>query len=97
MLTSWEKISNQEPPSTLVVVHSSQNEFHDRYIVTDGAGLSLGTSLNGLGNRESFITVLNPDDVKHVEITYISPKLRIEQDFAQIVYFELEDSKSFFR
>jgi len=55
MLTSWGKISNQEPPSTLVVIHSSQNEFHDRYIVTDGAGLSLGTSLNGLGNKESFI------------------------------------------
>ncbi len=91
MLTSWKKISDQEPPSTLVVIHSSQNEFHDRYIVTDGAGLSLGTSLNGLGNKESFITVLNPDDVKHVEATYISPKLRIEQDFSQIIYFELED------
>lgn len=91
MLTSWEKISNQEPPSTLVVIHSSQNEFHDRFIVTDGAGLSLGTSLNGLGNKESFITVLNPDDVKHVETTYISPKLRIEQDFSQIIYFELEE------
>lgn len=91
MLSSWEKISNQDPPSTFVVIHSSQNEFHDRYIVTNGAGLSLGTSLNGLGNKESFITVLNPDDVKHVETTYISPKLRIEQDFSQIIYFELEE------
>jgi hypothetical protein len=95
-LTAWQKISNQTPPPTLVVIHGSvyegdRDSFHDRYIITEGAGISIGTSLNGLGNQESLITVLNTDDVKYVEATYITPKLSIDQLFAQIIYFELEE------
>lgn len=95
LLASWEKISNQTYPPTFVVIHSSiyegdKDKFHDRYIVTDGGGISIGTSLNGLGKQESFITVLNLDDVKYVEATYITPKLSIDQFFSQVIYFELD-------
>ena len=73
------------------VYEGTKDEFHDRYIITAGAGISIGTSLDGLGNKESFITILNPDDVKYVYATYIAPKLSIEQLFSQVIYFELGD------
>lgn len=96
LLTSWGKISNQTYPPTFVVIHSTvyegdKDKFHDRYIVTDGGGISIGTSLDGLGNKEFFITVLNPDDVKYVEATYIAPKLSIDRFFSQVIYFELDE------
>ena len=96
LLAAWKKISNQSPPSTFVVIHGSvyeadQDEFHDRYILTEGAGLSIGTSLNGLGNKELFITILKPDDVEYVAATYTAPKLSIEQIFSQVIYFELDE------
>jgi hypothetical protein len=96
LLTAWGKISNQSCPPTFVVIHSSvyegdKDKFHDRYIITDGGGVSIGTSLNGLGKQESFITILNPDDVKYVEATYINPKLSIDQFFSQVIYFELDE------
>jgi hypothetical protein len=91
---AWRQLSSQEMPPTLVVVHEtvfdgSQDDFHDRYLVTDGGGLSLGTSLNGLGNQESFITVLGPDDAADVEARYIAPKLALEHLFARVIFFEL--------
>lgn len=96
LLASWEKISNQTYPPTFVVIHSSvyegdKDKFHDRYILTDGGGISIGTSLDGLGNKEFFITVLNLDDVKYVEATYIAPKLSIDRFFSQVIYFELDE------
>ncbi len=96
LLTAWGKISNQSCPPTFVVIHSSvyegdKDKFHDRYIITDGGGISIGTSLNGLGKQESFITILNPDDVKYVEATYMNPKLSIDQFFPQVIYFELDE------
>jgi hypothetical protein len=93
--SSWADISNQSPPATLIVIHGvifdeEKDDFHDRYIITDKAGLSIGTSLNGLGNKEFFITILTPDDVRYVSDTYIDPKLRIDEFFSSVIYFELD-------
>lgn len=91
---AWRDISNQQPPPTLVVVHStifgSEEDFHDRYITTADGGLSIGTSLNGLGSKEFFITVLTQDDVQAVDEIYISPKLDIQKHFSKTLYFEIE-------
>ncbi len=96
LISAWNKISNQSHPPTFFVIHNSvyegdRDKFHDRYIVTNGGGISIGTSLNGFGKQESFITVLNPDDVKYVEATYIIPKLSVDQFFPQVIYFELDE------
>lgn len=94
MSSAWSSISKQSPPPTFVVIHDSvygaQDEFHDRYIITANAGLSLGTSLNGFGNKEFFITVLATQDAEHVSTTYIEPKLNIQQQFSKVIYFEIE-------
>ncbi|MDO9086015.1 MAG: hypothetical protein Q7U53_07410 [Anaerolineaceae bacterium] len=93
---AWLEISSQNPPSTLVVVHGSifanmdVDKFHDRYIITDKGGLSLGTSLNGFGKKEFFITVLSTEDSNYVSETYIDPKLQINEFFSKVVYFELQ-------
>src|SRR5690606_10093736 len=63
-LRAWDKISSQPPiDSTIKIVwdkNSNECPFHDRwYIAGDGKScLHLGTSLNGLGNRESQIIEL---------------------------------------
>jgi hypothetical protein len=93
---AWKEISDQTPPPTFIVVHgivyeTEQNdEFHDRYIITKNAGLSIGTSLNGLGNKEFFISTLPLEDVKFVSEIYIDPKLKIQDYFSKVIYFELE-------
>ena len=93
---AWIEKSHQTPPPTLVVVHDSiygstdQDQFHDRYIVTKGSGLSIGTSLNGLGNKEFFVSVLTEDDASYVEFKYIDPKLNLQEHFSKTVYFEID-------
>lgn len=94
LTTAWDGISDQSCPPTFVVIHNSvyegdKDKFHDRYIVTDGGGISIGTSLNGLGKQESFITILKPDDAKYVEDLYITPKLSVDKFFSRVIYFEL--------
>ncbi|HJZ06393.1 MAG TPA: hypothetical protein VJ327_11185, partial [Patescibacteria group bacterium] len=62
---AWNELSNQAPPATLVVLHETifdtaeKDDFHDRYLITKEAGLSIGTSLNGFGNQEFLITILS--------------------------------------
>ena len=94
MSQAWSSISRQSPPPTIIVIHDSvygaQDEFHDRYIITEKAGLSLGTSFNSFGNKEFFITALAPQDVEYVNTSYIEPKLNIQQQFSKIIYFEIE-------
>ncbi len=89
----WNEISSQAPPATFFVIHNSiyddKDGFHDRYITTKDAGLSIGTSLNGFGNKEFFISVLTSDDVHYVNDTYINPKLNIQDFFSKVIYFDL--------
>lgn len=93
---SWADMSNQSPPPVLVVIHryiygsEETDAFHDRYITTANSGLSLGTSLNGFGNKEFIITVLGYEDTKHIDEVYIDPKLDIQKLFSKIIYFEID-------
>jgi hypothetical protein len=49
----WRQHSMQSPPETQVVVASlegsHESPIHDRWMITKGAGLRLGTSFNGFG------------------------------------------------
>jgi hypothetical protein len=59
----WKQISDQSPPQTeIIVVGNRQGELpiHDRWWLTRGKGLRVGTSFNTLGSRrESEISILS--------------------------------------
>lgn len=52
---------NKEYGGKLEVRIAAQKDLHDRYIIHDDGLLLLGTSLNGLGKKQSFIVALGPD------------------------------------
>jgi len=52
---------NNEHGGVLEVRVASQKDLHDRYIVHDDGLLLLGTSLNGLGRKQSFVVALGLD------------------------------------
>ena len=49
--------------------------MHERYIITDKAGLLLGTSLSGLGRKDTYIRPLDADEASGVEQKVIDPLL----------------------
>jgi hypothetical protein len=52
---------NREHGGILNVRVASQKVLHDRYIIHDDGMLLLGTSLNGLGLKQSFVVSLGED------------------------------------
>lgn len=70
---SWEKISSESPLSTTIKIiwdkTSLECPFHDRwYVAGEGEScLYIGTSLNGLGKRESQIVELSRDQILDVK------------------------------
>lgn len=61
------KVSDQEPPPVeFICVGMGENDvapFHDRFWLGEISGLRLGTSYNGLGNRDSEICFMSEDEV----------------------------------
>ena len=70
---SWRCLCDQSPPYTEIFVVGSEKTgdapFHDRWILSKSMGLSLGTSLNSLGNKDSAIRVLGSAEVMQVHST----------------------------
>jgi hypothetical protein len=64
----WKQISDQSAPQTdIVVVGNRQGELpiHDRWWLTQGKGLRVGTSFNALGSqKESEISVLSDTEAQ---------------------------------
>lgn len=52
--------------------------MHSRYVITEGGGVSLGTSINGLGSRDTEINVFEPDEAAQVEMKFIDPWLGLQ-------------------
>ena len=62
--TGWQQISDQNPPKAEIVVvgleESGKSPIHDRSILTEQSGISLGTSWNSIGSlQDSTIKVLS--------------------------------------
>jgi hypothetical protein len=53
------------------VGNSGESPIHDRWIVTDGSGMEIGTSLNSLGGatakKECKISVFTPEELRRCE------------------------------
>ncbi len=67
----WRRISDQSPPQNEIVVvgtPSGDLPIHDRWWLTRGRGLRLGTSFNSIGGKkESEISVLTEPEARQLE------------------------------
>lgn len=64
-LEHWNRLMQQDPPETEIVAIGSDGDekilIHDRWILTKGAGLRIGTSFNSLGHGKlSEISEMEP-------------------------------------
>ncbi len=71
-LEQWRRISDQEPPDTEVVIvgteSSGKSPIHDRWWLTQGGGLKIGTSFNSLGiTQDSTITRISNTESEMLE------------------------------
>jgi hypothetical protein len=65
--SSWCRLYDQGAPDTEIAIiggeRTKDSPIHDRWIVSDGAGLRLGTSLNSLGvTKDSEISEMSAPD-----------------------------------
>ena len=92
VLEKWKEISKQDPPNTLIIINNTifgNDEIHDRFLLTEESGLSIGSSLNGFGKKEFTITILSKPEVDYIS-SEINPKLRIDTNFSEVIFFDLE-------
>jgi hypothetical protein len=64
---SWRRLYDQNAPNVEIAIiggeRTKDSPIHDRWIVTNGIGLRLGTSLNSLGvTKDSEISEMSPED-----------------------------------
>jgi hypothetical protein len=81
----YRRVTNHSIPKTQIVIvpNKLKEQFHDRAIITEGAGLDIGNSLNGLGKKRSKITVLNSEDAASLEKQYIDDMMNQATWFMQ--------------
>lgn len=75
---AWKDLSESNPPWTHIVVvgtKSGGSPIHSRFILAEGVGLNLGTSLSGLGAKETDIRELNPEEVAKIASEFVDPLL----------------------
>jgi hypothetical protein len=73
---SWMRVCDQAPPETHIYVFYTNNgktPLHDRFILSDSGGLSLGTSFNGFGSKNFSIQVLDINKKRKFETEFIIP------------------------
>lgn len=76
---AWATISDPLPSQTRIhiigTVSSGLGPMKQRFIIADGAGLELGTSISGLGAKDASIRQLGPDEASAIENEFINPLL----------------------
>ena len=75
---AWSNLSKQPPPWTQITIigtKSGDSPLHGRYIITEGKGLVLGTSIGGLGLKDSDLRVLEADEASQIETQFVNPQL----------------------
>jgi hypothetical protein len=92
--THWHvHISDQDPPDTEITIAGTKSSgdlpIHDRWWLTNGGGIRLGTSFNSLGiNKSSEITVLSPEEAELLEeeINQYLHREKIEHNGEKLFY-----------
>ncbi|MDH4186488.1 MAG: hypothetical protein OEV08_05795, partial [Nitrospira sp.] len=75
---AWSRMSDSNPPWTQIVIvgtRSGDSPIHNRYILTEGKGLNLGTSIGGLGNKDSDLRVLDKSETDLIASKFVDPLL----------------------
>lgn len=94
----WKKICEQAPPKTeITVVYRAGDSmkrapFHDRWLLSKGVGLNLGTGYDSLGNRDSFIRQLSDRELR-ATIDRIEPYRKRDKKMVEgktLVYSKFE-------
>lgn len=68
--SAWNKISDQTAPETYIYgigKLDGADLIHDRWIISKGVGLRLGTSFNSIGYKVSEISVMTPGELADCE------------------------------
>lgn len=68
---AWCKLSDQTAPETYIYgidKLDGKELIHDRWLLSSGGGLRLGTSINSLGAKFSEISVMTPNDLTQCEL-----------------------------
>lgn len=84
--THWRlKVSDQDPPDTEIVIvgtsGTGESPIHDRWWLTQGGGLRLGTSYNSLGlGRDSEISFLTAEEAEAREAEVDRYLQRVEKE-----------------
>jgi hypothetical protein len=92
--TYWRlHISDQDPPNTEIIFvgtkSTGKSPIHDRWWLTKGSGLRLGSSYNSLGkNQTSDISILSAEDVemRYLEIEPYLKKETKEHNGERLIY-----------
>jgi len=92
--THWHvHISDQDPPDTEVTIVGTKSSgdlpIHDRWWLTNGGGIRLGTSFNSLGmNKSSEITILSPEEAELLEkeVNQYLYREKIEHNGEKLLY-----------
>lgn len=74
---AWNQLSDKSPPWTQVTIvgtRSGDSPLHSRYIITEGKGLALGTSIGGLGLKDSELHILEPGEAFRIENEFVDPQ-----------------------
>lgn len=86
-------VSNQQPPFSKIVIvgteKSGESPIHDRWWVTDNAGLRVGTSFNSIGlSKESDISILTKEEsnVRQVDIEQYLNMMAYEHKGERLIY-----------
>jgi hypothetical protein len=78
---AWTAVCDIDPPETSITAvgtRTGKDPLHDRYLLTKGGGLRLGTSLNGLGLRQSEASQLDGSEADRIRLVMVNPWLSRE-------------------
>jgi len=98
LATAWRKICEQEPPKTeITIVYDAADSrkhapFHDRWLLSKGVGLNLGTSYNSLGKNLSTIRQMSDRELRDINEKiepYRKGRMR-EIEGKRLVYIKFE-------
>jgi hypothetical protein len=77
--SQWERLSAQAAPWVCIhiigVLSDGQSPLHSRYVITGGVGLWMGTSVGGLGLRDTDIRSMGTDEARAIEQEMVDPVL----------------------
>ena len=75
---AWKDISDSDPPWTLIVIvgtKSGGSPIHSRFLLTEGIGLNLSTSVNGLGAKDTDLKELSSEEIAEIAMEFVDPVL----------------------